>query len=470
MSRMLSLGKHGFAFGQRFYLLWLGESVALLGTALMEFALGVWIYGNTGSAVAFADIVLAAMVPAVIVLPLAGSLADGIGRRATIITVDLALAMAVVVIIAILRFSTLQPIELYIFNVIASVLTSFRRPAYQASVNSVLVPEMFTRASGLMGMSRNTAALVAPLLAGVIMAKGGLIDILLIDVVTFCAGTLLVARALSHWQPQSHRGPAVASYMPVGQGRVGVLRSLTDAMAFFRRDRIMLGLLLYTTLRNAIVSLATLMMTPLVLASHSSQTLGLVYMSAAIGGIIGASTLMSMGNPRRLMMLALASDLLIAACIVALGLAASSHALCGLAFIAVVASSVADGAVNALWMRNIPSSCRASVFALISMAMMTCTALAIYGSGTLIDLWLQPALSAGGGVERVATRWFGLCKTGGTSLLFVLAGIADIVLCLGMLAWPRLRRLELVVMPGASSNDDPCGSPLLRAFNQADAS
>ncbi|MEF9673462.1 hypothetical protein QNM99_19675 [Pseudomonas sp. PCH446] len=55
--------------GRSFYFLWCGESLAIVGTALMEFALGVWVYSHTGSAVAFANVVLAATLPAVIFLP-----------------------------------------------------------------------------------------------------------------------------------------------------------------------------------------------------------------------------------------------------------------------------------------------------------------------------------------------------------------------------------------------------------------
>jgi hypothetical protein len=39
--------------GRPFYLLWCGETVALIGTSLMEFALGVWVYQKTGSALDF---------------------------------------------------------------------------------------------------------------------------------------------------------------------------------------------------------------------------------------------------------------------------------------------------------------------------------------------------------------------------------------------------------------------------------
>ncbi|WVV46946.1 hypothetical protein THH46_17315 [Pseudomonas sp. NA13] len=89
----VGIGRRGFDLGRGFYFLWCGESLALVGTALMEFALGVWVYNHTGSAVAFANVVLAATLPAVLFLPLAGGLADRISHRVIIVCCDVTLAV-----------------------------------------------------------------------------------------------------------------------------------------------------------------------------------------------------------------------------------------------------------------------------------------------------------------------------------------------------------------------------------------
>ncbi|MEF9673463.1 MFS transporter [Pseudomonas sp. PCH446] len=99
-----------------------------------------------------------------------------------------------------LWFDRLEPLHLYIFNCMASIVSAFRKPAYQAAVNSI-VARINSPGLGLMGISKNASALVAPLLAGAIMARAGFVPILAVDLITFCSGTLLVIKAFSHVRP-----------------------------------------------------------------------------------------------------------------------------------------------------------------------------------------------------------------------------------------------------------------------------
>lgn len=240
--------------------------------------MGVQPHGVCGG---ICNVVLAATLPAILFLPLAGGLADRISHRVIIVCCDVSLALLLFVVMALLWFNRLEPLHLYIFNGLASIVGAFRKPAYQAAVNSIVAREKFTRASGLMSISKNASALVAPLMAGAIMAEAGLVTILAVDLITFCSGTLLVIKAFSHVRvaPGCHDG--------VGKGTViqGALSNIAAALKFFAGGQLMAGLLVYTMVRSALLSLATLMMTPLLLSTLGSQTLGMAYTWAALGGL-----------------------------------------------------------------------------------------------------------------------------------------------------------------------------------------
>ncbi|WP_259698033.1 MFS transporter [Pseudomonas frederiksbergensis] len=431
-----------FSLGRGFYFLWMGESLAVIGTALMEFALGVWVYNHTGSAVAFANVVLAATLPAIIFLPLAGGLADRVSHKVIIVCSDVLLAAMLFVVMALLWTDRLEPLHLYVFNALASIVSSFRQPAYQAAVNSIVKPDKFTRASGLMGISKNASALVGPLLAGILMAQAGLVTIVAIDLITFCSGTLLVIKAFAH-----ARTPVMAAGGGTSAGSVmrGAVRNVTDALGFFKSERLMAGLLVYTMLRNALLSMVTLMITPLLLSMHTSQTLGVVYTWAALGGLSGAGLLIFVGNPGRLMVLIACADLVLSLCVVSIGLVSGTTAYCAVVFVAIAAASVADGGVSALWMRKIPTGSRASVFALISMLIIAATSIAIFGGGLIVDHWFQPALEPGGRFVESIGGWLGVGKGRGVALLFVVAGAVSVLLCLGTLIYRPMRRLDRLV-------------------------
>lgn len=431
-------GRRGFDLGRGFYFLWCGESLAVVGTALMEFALGVWVYTHTGSAVAFANVVLAATLPAVLFLPLAGGLADRISHRVIIVCCDVSLAVLLLGVMALLWYERLEPLHLYVFNCLASIVGAFRKPAYQAAVSTIVAPDKFTRASGLVSISKNASALVAPLLAGAIMAKAGLVTILAVDLLTFCSGTLLVIKAFSHARVASVHHDSAAKGSVFG----GALGNVAAALRFFAAERLMAGLLVYTMMRGAVLALATLMMTPLLLSTLGSQTLGMAYTWAALGGLAGAGLLISMGNPRRLMALVAVADLLLAGCVVALGVVSHAVAYCALAFVAITMASIADASVNSLWMRRIPAGSRASVFALISMLTIAGTSLSVIVGGFLVDHWFQPALMPGGLYADSIGRWLGVGPGRGVGLLFVVAGALFALLPLSVLLYGPMRRLD----------------------------
>ncbi|AOJ09696.1 MFS transporter [Burkholderia mayonis] len=428
------------SLGRRFYFFWLGESSMQFGAALMSFALGVWVYRHTGSVMAFSNTVIAATLPSLLILPFAGGLADRVDRKRIIVAADATLALLTSLLLALLWTDRLQPVHLYVFNGCASAVAAFRTPSYQASINSILAKGALTRANGLIGMGRNVSTLVAPLLGGMIMGRVGLQAVFAINLVASVAAMLFVIEALRHLGPA--RGDPDRAGRPLIRD---VLTSIASALRFFESEPLMLGLLAYMMIQGALISLATLMIAPLVLANHSSEQLGLVYASAALGGFAGMSLLVATTNPQRLMLIVVAADAVLSLCMLSIGLVSATSSYCAIAFVALAAGSVAEGCCNALWMRKIPVRHKASVLSLVSMSTIATVAAVVAAGGFVVDRLLEPALSAGGAVAQIASAWFGIGKGGGVALLFVVSGAASVLLCACTFAYPGTRRIDLLV-------------------------
>jgi MFS family permease len=59
-----------------FSVIWFGQLISTLGSGLTGFALGVWVYTETGSTTLFALNMLAYTLPNILISPLAGALVD----------------------------------------------------------------------------------------------------------------------------------------------------------------------------------------------------------------------------------------------------------------------------------------------------------------------------------------------------------------------------------------------------------
>ena len=86
-----------------FTIIWIGQVVSLLGTAMTQFALTLWVYKVTGQATPLALVGFFFVTPMVILGPFVGTLVDRGNRKLMMMFSDLAAANTVVIL---LLFST----------------------------------------------------------------------------------------------------------------------------------------------------------------------------------------------------------------------------------------------------------------------------------------------------------------------------------------------------------------------------
>jgi len=132
--------RHIFNSMRTFMIIWFGQLISTLGSSLTGFALGVWIYEQTGSPTLFAVNLFVYFLPRVILSPFAGVLADRFDRRVMMLISDAVAALATLTI-AILFFSGhLQVWHIYIASAFFAIANTLQWPAYSAAT-TLLVPK-----------------------------------------------------------------------------------------------------------------------------------------------------------------------------------------------------------------------------------------------------------------------------------------------------------------------------------------
>ncbi|AKJ29409.1 MFS transporter [Caldimonas brevitalea] len=421
-----------------FALLWLSETAFDLGSALMGFALGVWIFQQTGSAEQFSHAMLAAAVPAVLMAPVAGSLADRFDRRWVIGSCDVMSALSVVCLAWLLFSQRLVVEHLYVFNAVAAIINAVRTPAYRAAVSVIVPKDKMTQASGLIGMTQSLLQIGAPMAAGYVMGVSGLEGVIAVDIVMVAGGALAAFGGLSRAR-HAIRGVAVSEPVSFAHGTV---LSLAAVLRYFRSAPTMLGLAGYGVLQQGLLVVATSMMTPLVLSTHSSDVLGLVLTCGAAGGLAGSVLLLLVRMNRRLMLWVLGGDFALSLFVLLAGFATSSFVWCVCAFCALMAGSASGACAGALWMRKTPKASRGSVFAWIAALDLLAMCAVLVLAGYLGERVFEPALAAEGRWADSLGVWVGTGKGRGLGFLFIVCGAGSALLSLVALAQPRLRRLD----------------------------
>jgi MFS family permease len=156
-----------------FLRLWLAQGTSQVGDRVHQLALMWWTIQATGSLAMTGIVLIATTLPAVLLGPVAGALADRVPRKPLMLACDglralVTLLLAVLALIGDLSF----PVVVVCSAALAS-LTAIFTPANMATVPSVVPQEDLLKANSLLETTMHGAGLLGPALGGLIVAVFG---------------------------------------------------------------------------------------------------------------------------------------------------------------------------------------------------------------------------------------------------------------------------------------------------------
>jgi len=170
--------------------LFAAQVIALIGTGLATVALGLLAYELAGAdaGTVLGTALAIKMVAYVGVAPVAAALAQGLPRRALLVSLDLVRAA---VALALPFVSQVWHVYLLIFLLQAA--SAAFTPTFQATIPDVLTEEKdYTRALSLSRLAYDMESLVSPMLAAVLLTVVGFHDLFAGTVIGFLASAVLV--------------------------------------------------------------------------------------------------------------------------------------------------------------------------------------------------------------------------------------------------------------------------------------
>jgi len=421
-----------------FLVVWFGQLVSNVGSSLTSFALGFWVYGETGSATRLALVIVAARTPMLLISPFAGALVDRWSRRRAMIVADAGAALGTLATAILLATGRLEIWHLYLTLGFAGVFRAFQSPAYTASATLLVPKRHFGRAAGLVQLAGSVGLVLGPTLGAVLLVLGGLTTIFLIDLGTFLFAVLTLL--LVRW-PEPER-----TIPDEGTGpRPGLWSEAREGLRFVTARPGLLGLLTASSLTNFAIGFHSVLIYPLLLGFATKTTAGAVISTGALGMVLGSVVMSAWGGPRRR----------VAGTLGALVLAGAGYGLAGLRpsvavaatglFVLLVSLPIAAGTGQAIWQAKVPPDLQGRVFSLQAMLGLAATPLAYLLAGTLADRVFEPLLAAGGPLAGTVGRLTGTGPGRGVGLLFLVLGLFTIVVAALACLHDRVRHLEIEI-------------------------
>ena len=179
---------------RQFRLLWLGQTTSTFGDGLVPVALSFAVIGTLDRSATALGVVLAAQsLPLVLFVLVGGVWADRLPRQIVMLVSDV-IRCAVQATLAVLLLSgAAQLWHLAVLIAIYGTAEAFFQPAATGLVPATINPERLQQANALLGLSRSTAFVVGPAIAGVIAATTNPGIVFAVDAVTFAVSATSLA-------------------------------------------------------------------------------------------------------------------------------------------------------------------------------------------------------------------------------------------------------------------------------------
>jgi MFS family permease len=184
----------------------IGQLISMSGTWMQAVAQQVVVYNLTGSELALGLTAFAQGLPALILTPIAGVIADSFPKRKVLVVTQL-LMMTLALILAALQFAgALQVWHIITLSFLLGILNALDAPARQAITIDLVGHEHLPSGIAMNAIMFNTARIVGPMIGGFALATVGPAWCFLLNGLSFLGmiSGLLLIRVQSAVKPPAH--------------------------------------------------------------------------------------------------------------------------------------------------------------------------------------------------------------------------------------------------------------------------
>lgn len=217
-------------FSKDFTLVVIGQIVSLFGNATIRFALPLYLLNLTGSSALYGTVTACAFVPAILLSPIGGIVADRVNKRNIMVALDFFTA-AVILGFSLLREGGQMVLLLTVTMMLLYGIAGAYQPAVQASIPALVRQEHFMAANSVINTVSSFASLIGPVLGGILYSAYGLEPVLLVCMVCFVLSAVMEIFIRIPFQRQASGG--------------GVFRTVRadfgESVRFIRKEKPIIG-------------------------------------------------------------------------------------------------------------------------------------------------------------------------------------------------------------------------------------
>lgn len=271
-------------FSKDFTLVVIGQIISLFGNATIRFALPLYLLNLTGSSALYGTVTACAFIPAILMSPIGGIVADRVNKRNIMVILDFFTA-AIILAFSLLMNEVNLILLLTVTLMLLYGIAGAYQPSVQSSIPSLVNQDHFMAANSIINTISSFSSLMGPVLGGVLYSAYGLKPVLWVCMVCFIVSAVMEIFIKIPFQKQISDG-----------GIIKIAKTdFADSIRFIRKEKPMIGKALLVVCginlflaSMIIVALPYLVTQVLPLEAAQTNTLyGFAQGALAAGGLTG---------------------------------------------------------------------------------------------------------------------------------------------------------------------------------------
>ena len=280
-------------FTRDFTMVVVGQIISLFGNAAVRFALPLYLLNLTGSSALYGAVTACAFIPAVLLAPAGGIIADRVNKRNVMVTLDFLTAGLVLCFLLLMDRVNLTALLTVTLMLLYGIAGAYQ-PSVQASIPALAVPDNFVAANSVINTVSSFSALTGPVLGGVLYSAYGLRSVLWVCALCFFLSAVMEIFIHIPFQ----RRPAHGGILKTAR------EDFSQSVRFIRRERPVIGRgVLVVCAMNLFLSAMIVVALPYLVTevlgfdkSLANRLCGFAQGALAAGGLFGGITAGVLGN------------------------------------------------------------------------------------------------------------------------------------------------------------------------------
>lgn len=404
-----------------FHILWSTQSLSQLGSAVTSFALTLWLYEKTGSALSTAALTICTYAPYVLMSVFAGAITDRFNKKKTMLACDALAALGTVLVFALYKADLLEVWHLYAINAVSGLMNTVQQPASEVAYTLLVPKEHYQRASGLQSLSRSLISIGGPLIASALYGLAGLDLVVAVDLLTFAVAFLALALCIKF--------PKVSSEAKDGEGFLALVK---EGLRFLKSNPLVLYVILFMSGVNLVASAFDAVLPALVIPNPrgGNAVLGVVTSCSGIAMVLGSMIATAMPKPKdrvRVIYLTMLFSLGIENFVLAF--CREPVVWCVGQIVGWILVPVMSANQDVIMRNSIPVELQGRVYACRNTLQFFTIPIGLLWGGFMVDAVCEPLMREHA-TNGLLTTLFGSGRGSGAALMMFILGVVGTALCL----------------------------------------